>query len=256
MLELTLNRPHVRNALDHDMEAMLETALQHAHDDPAVRAVTLTGAGGAFCAGADLSAMKSRPHRADLPPEDRVRARADERDRLTWAFANVVRLAELPQPTIAALQGPVAGAGIGLAAACDIRIAAASTRFAMAFARVGLPGDWGVTLLLSDLVGRARARQLLLRAAVVDAKEAQGLGLVDEVVPDDHLDDARRTLAAELAAGPSAAYAATKRLTALPGLRDRIRQEIEATLECQETADHAEGVRAFLDKRPPTFTGR
>lgn len=253
---LVLNRPHVRNALDHEVETLLQAALEAARNDHSVRALTLAGAGGAFCAGTDLGAAQSRAFRPDLAEPERSAARTAERARLEWAFANVVRLAEIPVPTVAGLQGPVAGAGIALATACDIRLAAESTRFAMAFARVGLPGDWGVTLLLSDLVGRATARRLLLRAAVLNAHEALALGLVDEVVSDDGFNDALRSLANGLAHGPTSAYAATKRLTALAGLRDRIREEIELTLDCQETADHVEGVSAFLEKRPPRFIGR
>jgi len=158
-------------------------------------------------------------------------------------------------PTVAALRGAVAGGGLGLALACDVRVASDTVRMSTAYARIGLPGDWGVTLLLPDLIGRHQASRLLRQATRLKSTECGALGLVDELVDDDTLDQRAMDVAGELAAGPTAAYAETKRLLMLPGLRDHLAQEIEATLRVQETADHNEGLTSLLEHRSPTFHG-
>jgi 2-(1,2-epoxy-1,2-dihydrophenyl)acetyl-CoA isomerase len=255
VVRVVLDRPAAMNALDPELVAALGQALSELREDPTVRALVLAGAGGNFCAGSDVKAMATRPWRGDLHGAELAAARAAERTRLTDAFAIVVQLAELPSPTVAALRGAVAGGGLALATACDLRVGSTTTRASTAYARLGLPGDWGLTLLLGELLGRQPTRRLLLRGTPVPADEAAAIGLVDELVDDDVLDGHALALAADLAAGPTGAYREMKRLLLAPGLRDRIAAEIDATLRCQETRDHLEGLRSLLDRRPPTFPG-
>jgi enoyl-CoA hydratase/carnithine racemase len=254
--ELVLNRPEALNALDRELVTALRQELEHLRHTPDVRAVMLSGAGRAFCAGSDLVAMRERPVRAALSGEERSVARAAEEARLDWAFTAVLELFELARPTVAALHGAVAGGGLGLALACDFRVAASSARIVTAYRALGLPGDWGVTALLPVLAGRQAARRLLMRGATIGADEALALGLVDDVVPDEDLPDAGRALAVELAGGPSCALGEVKRLITGVDLRRHLHDEIQATLRCQETVDHAEGLAAFFERRPPRFSGR
>lgn len=255
VVDLVLNRPDALNALDQDLVAALIEELDGLRDAPGVRAVTLSGAGRAFCAGSDLVAMRDRPIRAGLSGGERSRARQAEESRLTWAFGAVIRLFELSRPTVAALHGAVAGGGLGLALACDFRVAAASTQLVTAYRSLGLPGDWGVTALLPALAGPQVARRLLMRGGRVGADEALDLGLVDRVVPDDELAHARHELAVELSEGPTLALGEIKRLLTRFDLRRQLQEEIGATLSCQETADHAEGLSAFFERRAPRFSG-
>jgi enoyl-CoA hydratase/carnithine racemase len=184
-----------------------------------------------------------------LEGKELARARTAERNRLSRAFDVVVRLAELPQPTLAGLHGSVAGAGIGLALACDLRIAAESTVFVPAWPALGLPGDWGVTRLLPAKGGDRAARRILIAGERVGAEEALALGLVDAVVPDADLGPALAERAEVLAGTSVTAVGATKALLAVPGLRDAVRDEVEATLRCQESAEHSRAVAAFAGSR-------
>lgn len=256
VLTLTLNRPERLNALNDELERLFEKALDDARDDESVRAVLLTGSGSAFCSGTDLVAMRGRGLRVGLDEVALVEARSRERARLEWAFEIVARLFELSRPTVAALRGPVAGAGIGLAAACDLRLAAPDTVFVAAYGKVGLPGDWGVTFLLPRLVGLPTTRRMLLAGAGLDASAAARAGLVDEIVEDEDVVDRAWSLAAELAQGPTRAFAEMKRLLAPTGLREHLQREIDATLRCQENQDHVEGMAAFRERRSPVFGGR
>jgi enoyl-CoA hydratase/carnithine racemase len=255
VVDLVLNRPGALNALDRDLVAALIQELDDLRENPGVRAVTLSGAGRAFCAGSDLVAMRDRPVRAGLSGGERSQARRAEESRLTWAFGAVLRLFEMPRPTVAALHGAVAGGGLGLALACDFRVAATSTQLVTAYRGLALPGDWGVSALLPALAGPQVARRLLMRGGRVGADEALELGLVDQVVPDDELAHARQKLAVELSEGPTVALGAIKRLLTRFDLRRQLHKEIEATLACQETADHAEGLAAFFERRAPRFSG-
>jgi 2-(1,2-epoxy-1,2-dihydrophenyl)acetyl-CoA isomerase len=252
---VTLDRPARLNAIDRSVAAELEAALARFHDDVAVRAVVVRGTGRAFCAGADIHDMLARPARHQLDDLERGVARAAERARLTWATANVLRLHELPKPTIAAVHGAVAGAGLCLALACDVRIAGKDTVFRASYGRLGLPGDWGVTALLPDVVGSGVARRMLLRGEVIAAEEARQVGLVDEVVPVAELTARTAERAAAAAAGPTLAYGEAKRLLRRVDLRPVLAAEIEATLRCQETADHAAALRAFAAREDPVFAG-
>lgn len=246
---ITLNRPDALNALNLELKLELLAALERAAADDAVRAVLLTGAGRAFCAGQDL-----REHGGGLA------AGTGLHDTVRKHYNPIVRtLAGMGKPTVAAVNGVAAGAGAGLAFACDLRIAADGARFVMAFAGVGLAPDTGVSWTLQRLAGPAVARELLLLGETVDAPRALELGLVNRVVPGEELAETTGGLARRLAAGPTAAYAATKRaldFAATGGLDETLALEAELQDACAATADHREAVTAFLEKRRPTFSGR
>ena len=249
-----LRREDRANALDHGIEEGLERVLPMLDDMPAVRVVVLTGSGRAFCAGADVRIMADRPLRLGLEPGETARLREQERVRLTWALHNVVRVAELSCPTIAAVNGAAAGAGLALASACDFRIAADTARFVAAYGRLALPGDWGLTYLLPRLVGPQQARRMLLLGEDVDARRAGAIGLVDEVVDGGALRSHVEEFARRLAGQSATAVAETKGLLRdTDVLRRVVTAEIEATLRCQETEDHRYALEVFLDGRLPTF---
>lgn len=246
---ITLNRPEARNALTAQAKIQLLQALRRAADDETVRAVVLTGAGQAFCAGQDL-----REH-ADLArsgghPVDTVREHYNP---------IVTSLATMGKPVIAALPGVAAGAGAALALACDFRIAARRASLLMAFARVGLSADSGASWTLTRLVGPARATELLMLAEPIPAEQALALGLLTKVVADGDLDAAVAELAARLASGPTAAYAAIKQsvlFAAGHGLAESLEKEAELQTVLGETADHKSATEAFLAKQQPSFSGR
>lgn len=253
---LTLDRAHALNALTSTMVERLHSSLSAVRDDPEVDVLLLSGQGRAFCAGSDVKEMATRPLRHGLVGDDLARARANERDRLQRAFDVVIRLHELEQPSVAALRGPVAGGGMGLALACDFRIASQGARLIPAYRRLGLPGDWGVSWFLTELAGRQYARRMLVGGSTLTAEEALAVGLVDEVVAEDELEAVVAARTDELAAGSSPATRAAKRLLRSSGLRDQIQHEIEATLRCQETAGYREGLLAFAEHREPSFSTR
>jgi Enoyl-CoA hydratase/carnithine racemase len=246
---ITLNRPDSLNSLTREMKLELLAALERAAADADVRAVLLTGAGRAFCAGQDL-----REHGNALA------AGGGLDDTVRRHYNPIVRtLTGMGKPTVAAVNGVAAGAGAGLAFACDLRVAAEEARFVMAFAGVGLGPDTGVSWTLQRLAGPALARELLLLGETVDAARALELRLVNRVVPGAELAAAAGELARRLAAGPTAAYAATKRaldFAATGTLSDALDLEAELQDALAATADHREATRAFLEKRKPTFTGR
>ncbi|HEX2470743.1 MAG TPA: enoyl-CoA hydratase-related protein [Candidatus Limnocylindrales bacterium] len=244
---LTLDRPDSLNALTVPVKVALREALESMAEDRAVRAVILTGAGRAFCAGQDL-AEREEPDAAPLDVEVRER------------YNPIIRaLRSMGQPAIAAVNGVAAGAGASLAFACDIRIAAAEARFMLAFGRIGLVPDSGATWFLPRLVGPAKAAELALVGDPVDASEALRLGLVSRVVPGDQLITEARTIADRLADGAPLAMALTK-----GALERALTIDLDEALEGEAklqgiagaSADHAEGLAAFREKRPPRFTGR
>ncbi len=246
---LTLNRPEKLNALNGDLMEALVPIIEGLAEDKEARCVVITGAGRGFCAGGDIAGMASGE---TMPVESPVASlrRLEETSRL---------LHEMPKPTIAMVNGPAAGAGLSIALACDIRIAGESARFGTAFARVGFSGDFGGTWMLQRLVGPAKARELYFTCELIDAREAERIGLVNRTVPDDQLASETRTLAERIAKGPPIALARMKQnmnlglVSDYPALLDA---EAEGMVMTGTTEDNREGVKAFLEKRPPTFHGR
>ena len=253
VLTLTLNRPDHRNALAPEMTEALGDALAWASDAADVGAVMLTGAGKAFCAGGDVKAMGKR---AEGPPETHESAfRALQRRHQRIAGA----LTKLRKPTLAALPGPAAGAGMAIALACDMRMAADTAFLATGYARIGFSGDYGIAWLLTRTVGPARARELMLTCERVGADHALALGLVNWVVPADEMQERARARAVDLANGPTVAYAYIK--DNLDEALDidhatAIDREADRLLKTRGTQDHREAVRAFAEKRDPQFEGR
>ncbi|MDJ0866992.1 MAG: enoyl-CoA hydratase [Myxococcota bacterium] len=256
---LTMNRPRRRNALSGGMLSGMERALDAAERDPEVGCVVLTGAESAFCAGGDVKGM-SESHDAEASGARRTGLdEAIHLQRLSQR-ATAGRLYEMPKPTIAALPGAAAGAGLSLALACDLRIAADTAILTTAFARVGFSGDYGGTFFLTQLVGSAKARELYFLSERIDAQEALRLGLVNRVVPAAALDEETRELAARLAHGPGVAYRYMKenlnRAQTGGSLRDCLDLEATHHVHAGRTRDHREAVKAFVEKREPTFEGR
>jgi 2-(1,2-epoxy-1,2-dihydrophenyl)acetyl-CoA isomerase len=247
---LTLNRPRAYNSLTVELKERLLEALRDAVADESVRAVVLTGAGKAFCAGQDL-----KEHVGLLKAEDPAPLRT-----VKDHYNPIVRaIVGMPKPVIAAVNGPAAGAGAAFAYAADLRIAATSSNFLMAFANVGLGPDSGASWTLQRLVGYGRASELMLLARTVDSAEALRIGLVGEVVADEELAARAQEVAAKLAAGPTVAYAKIKgTLTAAAqgSLEEALAAEDAAQGILGATADHAEAVEAFVSKRKPDFQGK
>lgn len=250
---ITLNRPEARNALSDRLSPALREAIRHCADDESIGAVLLTGAGSSFCAGGDVKGMGDNSAKRAMKPAERI---ADLRERqrlLTGALVG------MRKPTVAALPGPAVGAGLSIALACDIRIAAASAFLATGYVRVALSGDYGIASLLTRLVGTGRARELMFTGDRVDAHRAQEIGLVNRVVADEALQSEAFAFARRLADGPSEALRLMK-----DNLDDALvvdfdvalEREAERLVEAAGTADHAEAVRAFVEKRAPRFGGR
>jgi 2-(1,2-epoxy-1,2-dihydrophenyl)acetyl-CoA isomerase len=249
---LTLNRPERLNAMSGPMLDGLLEALPRLAAAADVGVVVLTGAGRGFCAGGDVKAMAEGREMDGATLEDRAQGLRARMEVSRW-------LHEMPKPTIAMVRGAAAGAGLSLALACDMRIAGDSARFATAFARVGYSGDFGGSFYLTRLVGTAKARELYYTADIVDAPQAQALGLVNRVVPDARLEEETLALAARLARGPRVAYRYMKRnMNAAESgtLAQLLDLEAWHHTRCGETEDHREAARAFVDKREPIFRGR
>ena len=247
---LTLNRPASFNSLTVQLKVELRDALAAAAGDDAVRAVVLTGAGKAFCAGQDLKEHIELLNSGDPMP---LRTVDEHYNPITTS------LAEMPKPVIAAVNGMAAGAGASFAYACDLRITAASAKFLMAFANVGLTADSGASWTLPRLIGYGRAMEMMLLAKPVDAETALRVGMVTEVVPDEEVLPAAQALAAKLAAGPTTAYGLIKkalRNASGTDLRTALAAESVGQTQAGKTTDHAESVAAFVAKRPPNFTGK
>jgi 2-(1,2-epoxy-1,2-dihydrophenyl)acetyl-CoA isomerase len=246
---ITINRPAARNALTAETKVCLLDALRDCRADDGIRAVVLTGAGHAFCAGQDL-----REHVEQLD------AGAAATDTVREHYNPMVAaITGMPKPVIAAVNGAAAGAGASLAFACDFRLAAQRASFLMAFARVGLGADSGASWTLQRLVGAARAAELLMLAEPVDASRALSLGLLTSVVADEDLPSAAAAFAAKLAAGPTRAYAAIKEsllYAAGHGLHESLAKEAELQEVLGKTHDHQAATHSFLRKEPPTYEGR
>jgi 2-(1,2-epoxy-1,2-dihydrophenyl)acetyl-CoA isomerase len=247
VMTVTLNRPEKKNAINGTMWTELLTTFEDAATDPAVRVVVLTGAGGAFCSGADLSPGGGRgeAHHQLV----RMRQVADV----------ALRLHRIPKPVIAKVGGVATGAGCNMALGCDLIVASEDARFSEIFARRGLSIDGGGSWVLPRVVGLQKAKELALLADIIPATEAVRIGLVSRVVPRAELDATVASLAGRLAAGPPLALSATKRLLG-QGLDVSLAQALEAEAQAQAvnfgTRDTAEAMRAFVEKREPTFEGR
>jgi 2-(1,2-epoxy-1,2-dihydrophenyl)acetyl-CoA isomerase len=245
VLTVTLNRPDVLNALNAAMHRELAAALKEARD-PDVRAVVLTGAGRGFCVGQDLTEFRE--------------ASGDIGERLRATYhPNVLAIRALEKPVVAAVNGPAAGAGLSFACACDLRIAADSASFVPAFINIGLVPDSGGSYFVTRLLGPARAFEWYATGRRLSAAEAQAWGLVSEVVEADSFPSRAAAFAAELAAMPTRGVAMTKRLIdRAPGatLDEQLEWEAQLQAAATKTEDFAEGVSAFLEKRPPRFQGR
>lgn len=255
VLTLTLNRPQARNAMSEAMNQALGRQLAAAELDPAVRCVVLTGAGQGFCAGGDVKGMNDRNSgsgRSVSVDEAIHNQRINQR-------ATAGKLFKMPKPTIAALPGAAAGAGLSLALACDLRIMSKNAILTTAFARVGLAGDYGGTYFLTQLVGSAKAREMYFLSERVNADEALRLGLTNWVVEADELAARTTEIARRLAAGPAVCFRYMKENLnrAMAGEVDDC-LDLEAThhVHSASTADHKEAAAAFVAKREPVFEGR
>lgn len=246
---IVLNRPDRRNALSAEMLDALGATLALFDADPEVRAILLTGAGGAFCAGGDVKAFAAAGG-ALAPHDDRVaRQRAVHRE-------TVLRLRGLDVPTVAALPGAAAGAGLGLALACDLRVGCPDTVLTTAYARVALSGDYGTAWSLTRLLGPARARRLLLVGERLDADTALEWGLLDRVHPTGEIAEGAADLAGRLAAGSRATWAAMKQNlidAETLGFADAVDRELPRHESCRGGADHREALAALGEKREPVF---
>src|SRR5258707_348230 len=248
---ITLNRPEARNALSDHLTPALRRMIKQCGDDPNVGALLISGAGNAFCAGGDVKGMGNNANKAEIAFEERVADLRTKQRTLTGALVAVRK------PTIAALPGPAAGAGLALALACDIRIASESAIMATGYARIGLTGDYGIAWLLTRLVGTSRARELMFLSERLDARRCEMLGLVNRVVPDADLQREAFAMAKSLANGPSSAYAAIKDNLDLALSADfltSLDHEAENMVTAGGTAQHSEAVRAFIEKRTPNYS--
>ncbi len=248
---VTLNRPERLNALGQDMRERLYAALERVASDDAARVVMLTGAGRAFCSGGDVKEMNERRAAGKTPRR--------ETEVVPLRDGILLRLQTLPKPVIAAVNGIAAGAGMNLALGCDLRIASDKAAFGQVFVKRGLHPDWGGTFFLPRLVGMAKALELILTGELVPAPEALRLGLVNRVVPDADFAAEARAWAEQLAEGPPIAMRLAKR-----GVYRNLHADLASALEYETYAqqivwgseDAGEGIRAFVEKRPPQFQGR
>jgi len=251
---ITLNRPEARNALSDQLTPALRTMIRVCGEDPGVGALLITGAGQAFCAGGDVKSMGSHRNQAKqaMSFDDKVADLQERQRTLTGALVSVRK------PTIAVLPGAAAGAGLAIAMACDIRVAAESAFVTTGYLRVGLSGDYGIAWLLTRLVGTSRARELMFTGDKIDAWRAETIGLVNRVVPDDRLQEEAFALAKAIAEGPTIALRYMKdNLDEALAFDFATARDHEAVrlVKSAATADHHEAVQAFIEKRKANFQG-
>jgi 2-(1,2-epoxy-1,2-dihydrophenyl)acetyl-CoA isomerase len=252
VFEITLNRPEILNAVNREVIAALAAAVAEAAEDRDARVVILRGAGAHFCAGGDITMF------AEL-----IRLTPAERQKALYRIVDtlhplLIRMRHMPKPVIAAVQGAAAGFGLSLVLAADLALAAEDAVFTSGYIHLGTSPDGGMTATLSRVVGLKRAAELMLLGDRFDAMRALELGVVNRVVAADALAAEAAGLAARLAAGPTHAYGRTKALlqaTLGDAFDAQLRRETESFAACAATADFAEGVRAFLEKRRPVFAG-
>lgn len=251
LLTLTLNRPERRNALNPELLEALLDAAERAASNPSVVAVMLTGAGGAFCVGGDVKAMAAGDSRS-VVADDRM---VDLRRKMDVArLLHVMR-----KPTVAAIEGAAAGAGLSLALACDLRVANRSAKLTTAFVKVALSGDFGGTYFLTKLLGSAKARELYLTSPILSAEESLHIGLVNRVFDDAGFQDAAKTYAMALARGPRLTLGSIKHnlnLAEYAPLETCLDNEAANHVRATTTEDHREAAAAFVEKRQPVFKGR
>ena len=250
---LTMNRPEARNAMSGDMISAFLEALPRLGADSNVRCVVLTGAGGAFCAGGDVKGFASNSSGNSAPPTLEQRAQS-----LRPGFEVARMLHELPKPTLAAIPGAAAGAGLSLALACDLRIALDSAKMTTAFAKVGLSGDYGMSYFLPFLVGQSKARELLFTAPLITGAEALDLGLVNRIATSDDFEGAVHACASELSQSATVAIGYMKKnlnSAATSTLGELLDREAAHMARCFTTQDHKLAVQAFVAKETPEFSG-
>ncbi|HEX9894601.1 MAG TPA: enoyl-CoA hydratase-related protein [Gemmatimonadales bacterium] len=246
---VTINRPDKLNAFAGRMRQDMGDALRELVSDDQVRVIVITGAGRAFCAGADISYMKQLLETKDWE---------NAADLVEAGRTVVTTIRETSKPVIASVNGPAAGGGANLALACDLRIASDQASIGQTFNRIGLAPDWGGTYFLPRLVGPSKALELFFSADMVDAREAHRIGLFNQVVPHHQLEAETRALAQGLAAKAPLALALAKQAVYRSGdrsLGEMLDFELEAQMQCFQSGDAWEGLQAFLDKRRPTFHG-
>jgi 2-(1,2-epoxy-1,2-dihydrophenyl)acetyl-CoA isomerase len=257
---LSFNRPQRRNALSSPMYGAFERVLPQIERDPAVRVLLLTGEGGAFCAGGDVKGMHEN-NTSGGSPDGATAVSLEDRVASLRSSQAVVSLAlrRLPMPVVAALPGAAAGAGLSMALAADLRIAAERAVLVTAFANVGASGDFGTSWFLPRLVGEAKAKELMFTSPRLTATEAAELGIVNRVLPDEGFADAALAFCHDLATrAPIALRYMTENVNRALGttLAEALDAEAAAMVRTMSTADHREAAAAFVEKRSPTFTGR
>jgi len=246
---ITLNRPDAANSINEEMGKDLMQAALRCDEDPEIRAVLISGVGKIFSGGGDLKAFTVKGDQLPYHVKEIT----------TYLHAAMSRLTRMDAPVVAAVHGAVAGAGMSIAIACDIVVAAETTRFTVAYTRAGLVPDGSSTYFLPRIVGLKRALELTLTNRIFSAQEALQWGLVTRVVPDNELLAQARAIAVQLAAGPTRAYGISKRLLHsgwTETLETQMENESQAIANSARTADAREGIKAFLEKRPPIYKGK